>query len=413
MRSIRRSMWFALPCLSARSVMARDEEKKDGNLSLTTNDEEHLECSIWLAPSTIPGDSGLGLFAGRDFRRGDVLAEDIIVPLVDMNIYNSHRRLPPKHLWELYYWDDMGVGTANEAYYEGMGLVSGIGAVSNSFLGIRNVEDHFPRWQDSAGLHRSKDPGVGAFSEYGGRYSTARSDISAGKELFSDYGEEYFLQRPHFGPVPLYHDLRNASHLFQQFSSLKGKVLEEHPQGEAIMIDLWDTFVRNQTEYPMSRIFGAFNHDDPDELAELEKIQGNVATLREMQTSRSIEWLRDHGTCGDHIDMGETSGLPQAGRGAFATRDLPEGTIVAQLPLIHIPDRTIFDAYPVKINKAGFAWANRTRKMPPQLLVNYCFGHEASTMLLCPYGTSLCATLLEVLYTDPLLCLSYPRCFQA
>ena len=43
-------------------------------------------------------------------------------------------------------------------------------------------------------LHRSRDPGAGAFSTYHDRQSVARVDIQKGEEFFVDYGEEVSTQ---------------------------------------------------------------------------------------------------------------------------------------------------------------------------------------------------------------------------
>jgi len=173
------------------------------------------------------------------------------------------------------------------------------------------------------------------------------------------------------------------------------------------MREAWDTFIRHQTEYPMSRILGAFYHDDPNELDVLEnKYHGDLITMRKHQTRRSVSWLRGHGTCGDLLYMKHQSTLPQAGRGAFAKHDLPAGAVVAAVPLIHVANRNILDTYPIEFMPAhgpyhpnnrehdeedhddGFYWANRTRgKLPPQLFLNYCFGHAEGTLLLKSYGT--------------------------
>ena len=46
----------------------------------------------------------------------------------------------------------------------------------------------------------------------------------------------------------------------------------------------------------------------------------------------SLEFLKEHGKCQDHIRP-DISTIPNAGRGAFATRDLPKGTVVGYAPI--------------------------------------------------------------------------------
>jgi hypothetical protein len=54
--------------------------------------------------------------------------------------------------------------------------------------------------------------------------------------------------------------------------------------------------------------------------------------------------------------------------------------------MIHIPDRTIFDMYPVEIRGAQAVVRRTPGRSGRQLLINYCYGHEDSSLLLCPYG---------------------------
>jgi SET domain len=155
----------------------------------------------------------------------------------------------------------------------------------------------------------------------------------------------------------------------------------------AVVADLWTTFVQN-TPFRDSRIlWGSFQHDNPRELHMLQTVYHNdVTAARRADTQRPISWLRQHGTCGDHLTA-RPSTLRQAGMGAFATRTLPASTIVAALPMIHIADRDRLDMYNLFPNEKGeWAIGDDTTVQGRQLLLNYCFGHAESTMLLCPYG---------------------------
>jgi hypothetical protein len=87
-------------------------------------------------------------------------------------------------------------------------------------------------------------------------------------------------------------------------------------------------------------------------------------------TKRRVPDLRQEGICLDHIRP-DASSLKDAGRGAFATRTLPEGTLVAPIPLI-----------PIQSKEALKGAANKNA----QLLLNYCLGHAQSSMLLVPYA---------------------------
>jgi hypothetical protein len=59
------------------------------------------------------------------------------------------------------------------------GASFGIGAVPNCFDGLNNLVVGTTSL-DSAGLHRSRDAGAGAFTPYANRTSFAKTDICAG-----------------------------------------------------------------------------------------------------------------------------------------------------------------------------------------------------------------------------------------
>jgi hypothetical protein len=84
--------------------------------------------------------------------------------------------------------------------------------------------------------------------------------------------------------------------------------------------------------------------------------------------SRSVDWIQTHGMCIDHIRIDQATD-PSMGRGAFASRSLRRGTLVAPAPLQTYRDRADFGA-----------------KQPEALFVNYCFQPKNMTLLLFPYG---------------------------
>ena len=95
---------------------------------------------------------------------------------------------------------------------------------------------------------------------------------------------------------------------------------------------------------------------------------------------RSLEWLNEHGRCMDNIRPGNST-IEQAGRGAFATRFIPEGGLVAPGPVLHVPNRTALNLY--DMGEDGLR--DLTKLVGMQLVLNYCFGHKSSTVILCPY----------------------------
>lgn len=90
-----------------------------------------------------------------------------------------------------------------------------------------------------------------------------------------------------------------------------------------------------------------------------------------------VTWLRQHGRCLDNMVAGR-SRVPHASRGAFATRDVTEGAIVAPVPVLVISKRQTLD---IKRQRE-----DGTVVETEQLLLNYCLGHTNSSLLLYPYG---------------------------
>mmetsp|Transcript_15029 Transcript_15029/g.23152 ORF Transcript_15029/g.23152 Transcript_15029/m.23152 type:complete len:662 (+) Transcript_15029:73-2058(+) len=125
-------------------------------------------------------------------------------------------------------------------------------------------------------------------------------------------------------------------------------------------------------------------------------------------TTMSIDHLFNHGTCLDNIYPGKSSN--GYGRGALASRFIPSGSIVAPVPVLPLP-RDELKFLRLKEWKKVTSFRKKLLKetaggksdgdgdvtedelpLPPdmewrqQLLLNYCYGHEQSSVLLFPYG---------------------------
>jgi hypothetical protein len=114
---------------------------------------------------------------------------------------------------------------------------------------------------------------------------------------------------------------------------------------------------------------------------------------------RSVSWIRENGMCLDNI-IPANSTIPQAGRGAFAQRALRKGQMIVPVPLLHVTNRKAFSTRIMMMvkkddgesggDKTTTTTTTTTRKVKGmQLLVNYCFGHDESSLLLCPVTNSI------------------------
>lgn len=340
----------------------------EGHSSRAVQDDK---CGVWFARSTIPG-AGLGMFAGRDFQHGqDLLASgDVVIPIIDIKIHQLNT--VDNFLWHEYTWDGASLVMDHEGVSEVNGASPGFGSAVNCVLDLVNVDEVTPI-HDEAGFTR-QDPGVGAFSPYHNRRTTARGDIQAGQELFANYGNGWFTTRvTQLGALPIRGDYEKAQTLLTRFTSLS--IRQAKPQ---VMNDLWETFVWDSPFSYDSGVFTAF----PKKWNEIYKaMRQGLSLYKRDQHSVTLKWLQQYGTCGDHLVV-KTSTLSQAGRGAFARHTLAKGSIVAPLPLIHLPNRQSLDMYKIE----GKTVKNRKTVVGQQLLLNYCMGHNQSTILLCPYG---------------------------
>ena len=354
-----------------------------------------LDCGIWIAPSSLPN-TGLGMYAGHDFEYGAELLSDIAIPIIDLRF---HLRDPDfGYLWDSYVWNGEGIDMERDGYADINYASPGFGSVANSFLPLHNVQQWDPDWVASrTDLHRSRDPGAGAVTPYGNRRSTALRDIRAGEELFVSYGEDWFIDREYLGLVPLTDDLNQATKLVRAFLQRRNSstVTTNNDNDDAdadataaVWDDAWQSFVASVPAIgASSRVLGAFNHSDPSEWEQLTAGSKTLTELRIEQSHRDDAWLRDHGVCGDHLVVGPST-IPQAGLGALARRNLPRGTLVASLPLVHIPDRSVLTMYSVDFDpETGKPEPHPERgSVGEQILLNYCLGHHDSTLLLCSYG---------------------------
>jgi hypothetical protein len=361
------------------------DEVPDKLLETTTCDGENgqcdagVECGIWLATSTIPG-AGLGMFAGKDFNSGEEMTQsgDIVIPIVDFKFHQKGERYD--FLWDEYTWQAETTFSENEGLIEVNSASPGFGAAANSFLDLVNVDEWTP--QVGTGLDRRVDPGAGAFSAYHDRKSTAKVDIKAGQELFVSYGDDWFTGREEqLGAVPITGHHLKGQVLITKFKLMKDKA--ENHNVSHILDEMWETFLMKSPFMDVSRTLNAL----PSSWEDMNVSQSDgLLAMRKQKHEVTLAWLQEHGTCMDNLRIAPST-IRQAGRGAFATRFLAKDSVVAPMPVIHVPNRRRFIMYSIETSDEGRHYIkDKDNPVSVQLLTNYCMGHINSTMLLCPYG---------------------------
>ncbi|GKY97920.1 hypothetical protein MPSEU_000750000 [Mayamaea pseudoterrestris] len=371
-------------------------------------DDYSEECSIYLAPSTIPG-AGLGMFSGKNYKENDFLTSgDLLVPLIDLQAHNGDIDIHDLVL-QSYYWltYSMPAFMQSEASHT-LAFSPGAGAALNCFFPLINTQ----AWEEETlfgqeGLHRSNDPGVGAFSPYYNRTTYATRDIKGGEELFTDYGPAYFTtQEDVFGKIPLLDTIPQTDALLRAFVKMRDKILplvahhatNSDDNQQTFQKDWYNLITSLSATWP-SRVLNGLPRtaDDVDRLA-----QTSVTWRDYNQSVKTIDWLETHGRCMDNIYPARSL-INQAGRGAFAKRKIPLGSLVAPAPLVHL-DVRVLQMYPGQVvtdedddddkedadlhdHSTDFQADLSKPFRHYQLLLNYCFGRAGeSSVLLCPYG---------------------------
>jgi hypothetical protein len=342
-------------------------------------ENKHYECGLYIAQSTIPN-AGMGIFTATAKKPLDPLGSgDVCIPAIDINYHNPQPVFNP---FQDYYWKGSSMGMSRESHSNDLeAFCPGLDCAINCNLALINTHKSYPMY-DSAGLHRSRDPGAGALTPYHNGTTYAARHIPAGGELFKFYGNEWFTSRPHLfdGNFPLLGDFTKAEYVLRNMTALN--------LTRDIQKDLYENVVVEIKKAFTSRILGALPLTVEDAVIGAEQ---ELAVLHQPAAVRPIEWLRQHGRCIDNIAPASSS-IRQAGHGAVATRPLEQNQIITTSPLHHLPMRTFVEMYNyewIKNAKNGKTMRRAISESGQQILVNYCFGHHESSLLLCPYGNGV------------------------
>jgi hypothetical protein len=300
----------------------------------------------------------------------------------------------------------------------------GVGAAANSYMSMINVEDD-PIKISRAGLPPDS-PGQGAFTIYHGRSFYATTPMEPGQEIFVSYGEDYFTSRRRtYGYLPMPgRDYERADHILNtglniirhnknitakggKIDSAISKYKSDERNGEcstevnndcdaasssddeSLREEIWNdahALIKDISEniFDTSSILNAI----PANVSVIEDVieDGGTAYQDYNRSVKDLKWLEEHGQCMDNIKVGKSI-IPDAGRGAFATRYIPSGGLVSPAPLVHIEEIDNMVMFMEHVyNEDDHLVPNRRGEYTWQLILNYCFAHHQSTLLLCPYG---------------------------
>mmetsp|Transcript_6776 Transcript_6776/g.11044 ORF Transcript_6776/g.11044 Transcript_6776/m.11044 type:complete len:673 (+) Transcript_6776:77-2095(+) len=364
---------------------------------VTAAADDSNTCLLYVAESTIPN-AGLGYFTGVSVKEDQLLGRvgDAAFATVDQDWHMSPAtgmisKGSGDYHWPLtnYDWNAPDIGMGGEAEDVSV-TVNGFGAAPNCHFSLLNVEEHEAHYDD-AGINRYTSPGAGAFTPWWNRTSTALRDIAAGSELYVDYGPSWFESRDgHFQLVPLTTSYENALEFLKAYGKLlvgtdspDDLVEDKMMIGDEVQKDLWDII---KTHPYVSRERQALPKTYKDGIRAVKA--GDIMTVEVENSIRSLEYLEEKGKCVDNI-VPKKSTIPHAGRGAFATRFIPKGGLVAPAPLVHIADKSKVNMYAEMRGPNGNIIRDEKNMVHKQIILNYCFGHPNSTLLLFPYSSNV------------------------
>lgn len=361
-----------------------------------TNNGEENTCTLYIAESSVQGINGVGIFTAKSFNKGDVITppDAPSIPVCDP--------------WSLssgtinHYWWGEGKGTLDDMSFEStdycMDFFVQFGSLPNYHTLLKNIMiDADPIPYDDSFIESTANPGAGAFTCHGGRTILAKSYVSAGDELFLDYGLDYDVENDFkghwFEHVPRSYDFESAGSIiednWEKLQDIRAQI--QYPEEVEHALNQEFSKLREAGVLENERIAAIM----PKTKTQLDRIAersgGRMPMLAKALaqevslTRRSPEWLKENARCVDNIVPGPST-LPFAGRGAFAQRFIARGEVVVPVPLIQIMDRDALIKWEEVQNENG-DWD----EVPygQQLLLNYCFGHDESSLLLLPITNAI------------------------
>lgn len=222
-------------------------------------------------------------------------------------------------------------------------------------------------------VDRFTDPGAGAFTYSRGRQFTVEGKVQAGSEIFLNYG----YCRHGVKDDPDWVDHTYVSGDYSQAAALIWKTLQQKETSDGpLLFDSKGKLLPPKNVKPM--ILGLL----PETQTELEEMAKKVKSQTELSyylaeykaiDPHTPQWIQENGMCLENL-IPLRSTIKQAGQGAFAQYAMKKDSIIMPAPLLQIMDR---DALVLFDEETG-------ARVNDQLLLNYCFAHPESSMLLCP-----------------------------
>ncbi|GFH46679.1 hypothetical protein CTEN210_03153 [Chaetoceros tenuissimus] len=370
-------------CAQEQTTDASNQECKVTDASNTRNINTCSSflkntCTVYLAPTSVEG-GGMGMYSIKSFQKGEtILAPDApFIPIIDPDITQDSDTWEESLLawtdtFSKYWWES---GISSQSQYEAnvcLDYQVTVGAMPNSHPMLNNIQSTFGKGVDRIPFDDTfafTNAGSGAFSSYTGRGIEATRFIEEGEELFLGYNDAYMDW------ISENYNIPKRSH-YEKAAETISEYMKQSSPGEFHVPDSWRTI---ESELVKSLL--------PKSNRELEQVYTSAGGSMDIQDlslavakeisvdKKSPEWIQENGICLDNLVPRQSTNT-MAGKGAFAQRSMKAGDVIVPVPLLQITDRDALKMPPFK----GDKW---------QLLLNYCFGHEESSLLLCPISNAI------------------------
>ena len=396
-------LWLALCVVADAEAPQCMEVREDGtcaaSASPTTGSlEGYTEtCGLYMAESSIPN-AGWGMYTNRDIAQGEpILPLDVVIQAYDIPDYLDQTGGRRQWLLAQYVWNADMIRAQFDADLV-HSVVPGIGMLANSHPGLVNCHNEGANYRRP--WTNRTHPATGAFTHYHNLTFSATVPIQKGEEIFDEYSDDWFRGREKvFGKIPLSDDFQMATELLHKFAQVlpKAEASSSSPYWENPVMaeDVWTLLLEtivdhadDQQEY--KRLLAALpesSHQAADWLTQYPEGDRTTARASVPNFIRSTEWLEAHGMCLDNIAGRDTEDSFK-GKGAFATRFLPKGTLVAPAPVIHL-NREDLHMYWDETYDVTKPQVERTVWKGDQLLLNYCYGNPLTSLLFFPYAPAV------------------------
>jgi hypothetical protein len=364
-------------------------------LATAVKGDDSEQCGVYIAESSTG--HVLGSFAGKSYQKDELIgSSDAIVQAFDLRYHNSHKDDEFTVMLENFLatcWSADSNGGGNEAD-EVISAVGGPCFSSSGHVGMINAVIYQPATllkTDTdllaSGFDETTSPGRGAFTLHHNLKLIAVEKITAGSEIFLEFGAEYSGYDDTTKPnIDDYRKMDQAIEKMLEFFNKHASNIGEKAADEVYQFMKNDVLdLTAEARAPAARSLLPPTYHGLKEIID----SGGSALYSYPSVVKDVDWLKNNAYCQDNLVVG-VSQIEHAGRGAFAKREMKKGEVVAPIPLValaHGRDALTMTEY---LNENGEVVDSDedgvTKKVKTQLLLNYMFEHPQSSVLFFPAG---------------------------